>query len=239
MHRVFVSFSYLLLCLTRPVFLDTQTLQHASILSKTMSRQEEQAGLEVINYPTHSSPGNASFSTHSPSPGYLHPPQEYGEKIPVHEDQQLGSSATHKSTDPRANRKRRPLWMVIAVIGVVLVVVAAVVGGVVGSKSKKHHESTEGHGTEQSTLIRNKSSLAVTGWRSEGNSNIQLFWQGKDDFVYYSAWHSEQQSWNKPTKLSIGASPGTPMAASIIFLNPLESVSIPEASLGGDFSHVD
>ena len=204
-----------------------------------MPWQEEQAGLEVINYPAHASAANVSSSTHSPSPGYLHPPQEYGEKIPVHEDQQLGLQATHKTRTPKANRKRRLLWIVIAVIGVALVVVAAVVGGVVGSRSKKHHESTGGRGTEQSTLIRNKSSLAATGWRSEGTTNIQLFWQGKDDFVYYSAWHSEQQSWNKPTTLSIGASPGTPMAASVIFQSPQENVSVFEASLSHNILHFD
>lgn len=81
-------------------------------------------------------------------------------------------------------RKRRLLWKVIAVIGVVLVVVAPVVGCVVNSRSKKHHKSTGRYRSEQSTLIRNKLALAVTGWRSEESSNIQLFWQGEDDFVY-------------------------------------------------------
>lgn len=59
----------------------------------------------------------------------------------------------------------------------------------------------------------------------EGTSNVQLFWQGKDDFIYYSAWDSGHNSWDNAVKLTIGAIIDTPVAAGVIYQGAAEAVS--------------
>lgn len=128
---------------------------------------------------------------------------------------------------PGILRKRR-LWIFIAVLAI-LVILGAVVGGVVGSRNAHNNNNNSpvpaAEDNSNSTLLRQKSALAATGWRMEGRSNIQLFYQGKDNFVYYSGWDSGHRSWSTPTKLAIGAAADTPMAASLIFQQSVQDVS--------------
>jgi len=177
-----------------------------------MSRFEEQAGLEVVEIPSGLEHVNHVVVKSSDA-------IDAGEKIAADE--------AHEPT-PQKSRKRRILWIGVAVAAAVVVIVAAVVGGVVGSRASKSHHNSPTASNDAQPIIRDNSTLAVTGWRLGGKTNVQLFWQGKDDFVYYSAWDSGHDSWNAPVKLTIGAVPDTPMAAGVIFQLPAQAGGPPD-----------
>ncbi|KAK2589852.1 hypothetical protein QQS21_012474 [Conoideocrella luteorostrata] len=168
------------------------------VLPVRMSRFEEQAGLQVVDPPDSSLeplPTRAAVGTHNATGA--------NEKIPVY------YSDTQHNIERKISpsRTRRLIWIGVAVLAIV-VIAGAVVGGVVGSRASRKHDDHHNDTTTNSTLLRTKSPLAVTGWRMGSKTAIQLFWQGKDDFVYYAAWRSGRDKWDAPVKLNIGHAHG-------------------------------
>jgi hypothetical protein len=189
-----------------------------------MQRSEDQEGLEVLISSDLELRSNINDS-HAEA---LHTLQLEGNPeaslVQDHSKHGTGNiTAAAGTREPIGIRKRRLFWSVTVIVLVVLiVVVAGVVGWVIGSKAAKSHDDS----TPSSSTVKAKktSPLAATGWRSDGKTNIQLFWQGEDDFVYSSSWDSEFHSWASAVKLNITAAPDTPMAAGVIYqqLSPPE-----------------
>lgn len=184
-----------------------------------MSRLEEQPGLEVVDIPSGLEPSASHSDVLQGDPwmvqAMLTEPNGAGETIPKDEVK------AHDRTENSQNRRRLLLWIVVAVVAI-LVIVGAVVGGVVGSRASKSHNSTTLK--TNSSILRENSPLAVTGWELGGKTNTQLFWQGKDNAIYYSAWDSGHNSWAAPVKTDVSAAPGSNMAAGVIYQSPTQDV---------------
>lgn len=168
-------------------------------------QHDEQAGLESVPYES----GLEVY--HPPKQNHLTPFTDSKEYISSRPQQTPASK-------PWWKKKR---WFTTAIGLFILVIAGAVVGGVLGSQKKSHHStSTDGDSDspqDNSIKLSKSTFLAATGWRFQGNSGVQVFYQGEDSFVYTSSRNTSAKGWQKAVQVAIGAVPNTPMSASIIY----------------------
>jgi hypothetical protein len=115
----------------------------------------------------------------------------------------------------------RERWLVAAVV--MLLIVVIVIGSVLGTRRHTNGAhtppvptaSTESSAPPTPTLrpIRERSKLAVTGYKNGQTFKINLFSQGDDDYIRLSTFDSYGNKWGSPRKL-LKAKAGTPLAAS-------------------------
>lgn len=140
---------------------------------------------------------------------------------------------------PSKPPSRRRLWIGVGVVVLILIIVGAVVGGVVGSKKSSSSSSSSDNGpspspsstASPSTMLRDKSALAATGWRLGGTSSVRVFWQGKNSSIYYSARDSSHDGWDKPVRVAVDNANDTALAAGVIFQFGSQTVRLPLSSL--------
>ena len=127
------------------------------------------------------------------------------------------ASGTTVTTSVKSKRKK---WIWIGCVAAICTIIAAVVGGVVGSKSgNTDHDAgpprpSTPSPTNAPAAVRQKSRLAVTGWKSEQSDNIRLFYQDTEGLIRYSTFSSiSRGGWSNSTVLGVDAGPGTPLAA--------------------------
>ncbi|KAI1376299.1 hypothetical protein F4677DRAFT_419526 [Hypoxylon crocopeplum] len=155
-------------------------------------------------------------------------------------------SQTH--VDEHVKVKRWVLWLVIGVV-IILVGVGAVLGGVLGTRAEGEKSSNSGgiptssnttNGTSPNTSpdispntststpsrpIRSGSRLAVTGYRTETDYSIRLFFQDQDNQLRFSDKESSGANWTESTVLdSLPYQPmenGSIAAGSYLFDDPV------------------
>lgn len=173
-------------------------------------------------------------------------------KIPV-------AGLPHSNFDekpPATDRRRKRMWYIIGGAIFLLVAAAAVVGGILGSKAIKASQLDRPGGAAGETgepqptkapsppsptqvantttklqSIRQGSSLAVTGWRKPGGTEILLFYQDDDNEVRRSRYDdtqastSENRPWQAPVKYNSFAGESSELAGTIIQYGEGYSVS--------------
>jgi len=121
-------------------------------------------------------------------------------------------------TSDDVHRLRRRIFWLTAVI-IVLVVLAIILGAVLGTRHRGGNPVESPSATAVSspsatpTSIRQKSGLAVTGWRNGSEFSIRLFYQGQDSYLRISQFESTTGNWSNPKSFVMGKA-GTPIAAS-------------------------
>jgi len=154
----------------------------------------------------------------------------------------LPQGGQHLEDGTTTKKPSKKKWIWIGVVVAICVIIAAVVGGVVGSRNANggtlSASATDSSGavsgggattslpvsggtrtssttgpTSTAFSVRQNSRLAVTGWKSEQDNNVRLFYQDTEGRIRYSTLSSfARDGWSQSTALGLDADPGTPLA---------------------------
>ncbi|KAF6799601.1 hypothetical protein CSOJ01_12378, partial [Colletotrichum sojae] len=211
----------------------------------------EQAGLEVVPQEQlkHSPEWSAPQVIKRPMEYHHYDGKEVvqqdwnSHKIPVAE---LPHS-NFEEKPPTTDRRRKRMWYIIGGVIFLFIAAAAIVGGILGSKAIKasqvdspgaaagetgEPQPTQAPSSPSPTQVANTttklqsmrqgSSLAVTGWRKPGGTEILLFYQDDDNEVRRSRYDdtqastSENKSWQAPIKYNSFAGESSSLAGTVI-----------------------
>ncbi|KAI1806088.1 hypothetical protein F4811DRAFT_551280 [Daldinia bambusicola] len=163
-------------------------------------------------------PSKTDSASYSPQPAYA----AYGSKEVVSEP-----------PPQRGIGHKRKLYFLIGGLVILGIIIGAVVGGVLGSKAASSDgpdasaesassNSSSPNPTVNTTAVRPKTRLTVTGRRVQGNGfTSRLFWQGGDNKIRTSRYTSSTGQWSSPIVFhDVDAKPGTPIAATIYLQFP-------------------